>query len=647
MPQRRTMPYLTATLAALIIIAFSQTALASSPEYEQDLINRVRDAFTATPDLAAAGGQYVPVKCGTPIVSEVRWAWPDLTENARTQLSAYVQADRPDLPEYYDHDTPAGSFRIHYTRTGIDSVNLSFGVDGDNVPIYVIKCAALIDTMVQTEIIDLGYPFPISDSTGSPGEDFRYDIYLMALPSGWYGATYWENIVTPPGSPGPKRTSYMELHHDFTRLSSWTSYRNRPFAAMAVTLAHEFNHAIQYTYDSFEAEFREYKGAIREFSWFDELTSTYIEDAVFDYVNDYVGYLRFFFEYPWLSLRTYVPYQQTGSLAEQIHCYAACLWFKYLAQEHGDVFIRRIWDKCGAKPGFNTFEAIDETLQEEGTSLEAAWAEFLVWNYFSGARATDWSYEEGPLFAYTNGIDGMIPDSVVRVYSDYPLEAVTSPYATDTSDFILPYNADELGATYLEFIPGESDSVTDFRLLVESDDYNQWLVVTAGLKGTQKPDIAYTQDIFNPVTVENWAQYDAVLVMVSPFNTDPIQEVLDRNLSFTFAVRDSFSTEVTTSAIAKVYSNPLRMTAAGDETFQVDVALAEPTPVSMYIYTPSGQLVMGGPSDGMFVDAGPRTAKLRWAGTNRDNARVASGIYLALVKIGDKSEVVKVAVINR
>ncbi len=67
----------------------------------------------------------------------------------------------------------------------------------------------------------------------------------------------------------------------------------------------------------------------------------------------------------------------------------------------------------------------------------------------------------------------------------------------------------------------------------------------------------------------------------------------------------------------------------------------------MYIYTPSGELVQGGPADGMFVAAGPRTAKLRWAGTNRDNQRVASGVYLALVKIGDKSEVVKVAVINK
>ena len=48
----------------------------------------------------------------------------------------------------------------------------------------------------------------------------------------------------------------------------------------------------------------------------------------------------------------------------------------------------------------------------------------------------------------------------------------------------------------------------------------------------------------------------------------------------------------------------------------------------------------------MAVEAGPRSVRLRWAGVNRDDEHVASGIYLALVKIGDKEEVIKVAVIN-
>jgi hypothetical protein len=72
----------------------------------------------------------------------------------------------------------------------------------------------------------------------------------------------------------------------------------------------------------------------------------------------------------------------------------------------------------------------------------------------------------------------------------------------------------------------------------------------------------------------------------------------------------------------------------------------------MYVYSPSGQLIRGGPEDSdsdnqMYWNADRRAVDLWWAGTNRDNQRVASGVYLALVKIGDKSEVIKVAVINK
>jgi hypothetical protein len=38
---------------------------------------------------------------------------------------------------------------------------------------------------------------------------------------------------------------------------------------------------------------------------------------------------------------------------------------------------------------------------------------------------------------------------------------------------------------------------------------------------------------------------------------------------------------------------------------------------------------------------------MRWDGTNRAGQRVASGVYLALIDLGDRHELVKVAVKNR
>jgi uncharacterized protein YcaQ len=66
----------------------------------------------------------------------------------------------------------------------------------------------------------------------------------------------------------------------------------------------------------------------------------------------------------------------------------------------------------------------------------------------------------------------------------------------------------------------------------------------------------------------------------------------------------------------------------------------------MYIYTIDGRLVRGAPDVGMARSSGPKKVTLLWDGTNRDNQTVASGVYLALVRMGDWQEVIKVAVRN-
>ena len=48
----------------------------------------------------------------------------------------------------------------------------------------------------------------------------------------------------------------------------------------------------------------------------------------------------------------------------------------------------------------------------------------------------------------------------------------------------------------------------------------------------------------------------------------------------------------------------------------------------------------------MVRSSGPKKVTLLWDGTNRDNRAVASGVYLALVRMGDWQEIIKVAVRN-
>lgn len=355
-----------------------------------------------------------------------------------------------------------------------------------------------------------------------------------------------------------------------------------------------------------------------------------MEDIVFDNVNDYIAYLKFFFDYPWRSLRTFSDEPDP----EGLHAYASAIWALFLAQRYHPVILREIWEVCGQKSGFNTFDAFRTVLARSpyNSSFEAEWATFLVWNYFTGSRWASWSYAEGRYYPKLAGVDS-------AVYSHYPV--------SDTSSLIgYPRDPDELAASYLRFLPVYSDSATTFNLLVAPEEFEEWMVVTAGINGTSRPDIQFTQQVFDPIQVEHWDSYEELLVIVSPFKLDPQQDKLDRNLQFSFAVQDTLVDQGLT-AIHKVYSNPLVLSGdGGDEAFRVQVLRAEPVPVSMHIFTLAGELVRGGVEDDMYRSAGRTSVTMTWDGTNRDARRVASGIYLALVQYGNKKEVVKVAVKN-
>ncbi len=626
------------TLVASVFLLATAVGVQAAPEdYESGLIARTEATFGAPARMAASSGPAGAdvIKCATPLVYEIKMNWPNLTPATRERISGIMAFERPALDEYYDFDTrdTAGHFRIHFSRTGDNAVNMTYGVGAGNVPNYVLRCAALMDTVVEIENTTMGYQFPVSDHLARASENPRFDIYLVNLGSKFYGLTNPDTLLYKPVPGIFMVTSYMEISNDYSQLPG---YQSRPFDAMAVTLAHEYFHSIQWTYDAEEAEYRNNT----YHSWFMELSATWMEDEVFDRVNDFFAYLPNFFHFPWISLRVI----GTGSapFADQFHPYAACLWGKYLTEKFGDLTVMRdIWERCGATRGFNTFDAFDWALAKRSSSFRAAWAEFLVWNYFTGDRARSWSYRDAAAFAHVPGspdFDGKISDSLIAHYSEYPVEDSTRRLKT-------PRPTDELAGAYLTFAPPRSDTAIDFNFQLTPDNYEHWMVVTAGIQPTGKPQIVDESDVFHTITVPNWTSYEEVLVIVSPFKASPRETALDRELGFHYAVQDSFESghEITT----KVFANPLILTGGGStEKFKVDVVLPDAQAVAMYVYTVDGQLVRGAPDPDMSYAAGRKKVSLLWDGTNRNGKTVASGVYLALVRVGDHKEVIKVAVRN-
>ena len=234
----------------LIVAAMLVTppALGADAIYETSLISRVQTAFAERP--AGDAAEYHRI-CGTMLIYEIWQAWPSLSDQTRLALSSMAPLERPPLDEMYD--TPDGTFRIHFTRTGTHAINMTFGTGAGNVPVYILNCAGLLDRVYKKEVDTLGFRVPVPDQTRNPAEDARFDVYFQKLSSDFYGLTFPESTVVSGGGQPIRATSYMILQSDFTRIPN---YQNRPFDAMAVTIAHEFHHSSQWAYDAFEGEIR-------------------------------------------------------------------------------------------------------------------------------------------------------------------------------------------------------------------------------------------------------------------------------------------------------------------------------------------------------------------------------------------------------
>jgi len=149
-----------------------------------------------------------------------------------------------------------------------------------------------------------------------------------------------------------------------------------------VTTAHEFFHVIQfgYTYNM-------------SLIWWMEQSAVWMEDRIWDDVNDYLAYLKDFFYYS----KSYPIDSNDGN-----YKYGAVLWPMYLTRKFGDGVIRAAWETL-ASAAHNRITNFDEVIPG---GLNAALNEFGVWNYFTRERAPDGQfYPDGRLFQYVMNMD--------------------------------------------------------------------------------------------------------------------------------------------------------------------------------------------------------------------------------------------------
>ena len=197
-----------------------------------------------------SGETHHPIKCGFGIVSQVKSNYDKFSAIQKKVLTSLLQRPATDT----SFVSPKGWFRIHFSKTGYHAP----GYD-------VNEAAKAADSSYNYEVNFLGYPPPLND--GTAGGDGLYDIYIQNL-SDAYGYTEFDDPVTSD--------IYSVIDNDFGNY-----YHTHGIDGARVTIAHEFHHAIQigrYIYRSND-------------TFYYELTSTAMEEFVYDSINDYYYYM--------------------------------------------------------------------------------------------------------------------------------------------------------------------------------------------------------------------------------------------------------------------------------------------------------------------------------------------------------------------
>lgn len=291
-------------------------------------------------------------KCGLGLISSIKTNFNLFTKEQREVITSLLQ--RTELQTSLVSES--GRFRVHFDTTGYNAPSYSSLLSPRQNAMEVAKA---LDSAYNFEVNYLGYLPPPNDNGN--GGDNLLDIYLLTIGPGYYGSTYWEDVID---NDKKTYTSYIEMDPAFA-----SGFYTHGLDAMKVTAAHELHHSIQ---------IGNYTNRYDDDGFFYELTSTSMEEFVFDDVNDYYGYIKNYFNHP------ETPLEQTDG-------YSAATWNIFLQQRFGYNIIKRQWELM---PSERALYAISESVFESGFSFSKIFNEFGIWIYFTDYRAIPGKYFE-------------------------------------------------------------------------------------------------------------------------------------------------------------------------------------------------------------------------------------------------------------
>jgi Secretion system C-terminal sorting domain len=257
----------------------------------------------------------------------------------------------------------SGIFQVQYYTSGVDASTSEF----------VDSTLAILDHVYNVQINELGYDPP-------PLADGYYHVELIDLePYNVYGYTQ------PINNEGVNLSSYIVLDNNY----SYSTYPTSGLNGLRVTIAHEFFHAVQFGY-------RHSFGH----GYLLEMEAVWMEDLVYDNINDYRNYLSKFFETPYYSIRN----------EEGTREYGACVFIKTITEGFDIDIIRESWELYEEYSG-DPFEHLIQAMENNNVSKSELASKYISWMTYTGERSiAGYGFDDAYFFPELELSDGNIAD---------------------------------------------------------------------------------------------------------------------------------------------------------------------------------------------------------------------------------------------
>ncbi len=398
-----------------------------------------------------------------------------------------LRSEASGLDQTYD----TGIFRFHFTTEGNHGVDETD--DNSNaVPDYIDAMAETFVHVYDVQINEMDYFRPPGDAWigNHPGDyDYggsnHYDVYVRRLSSSYYGYVQSEytaqnngnNEFSPNVNEQNALTSYMAMRNNYV------GFPNSEIESIQVTASHEFFHAIQYGYDGYEKP------------WMLEATAVWMEEEIYDDINDLYQYMNSWFNQPEKSL------DHVGGT----HWYGSWIFFEYI-DEHlgGPGMMKNIFDEgvgTNSQNGDFSQQAIDDGLATFSASFRDALNGMAIANVVMssnpGSGAEMYSYEaaedfpvDGPdIFQTVNYSDGEVEfvqstslnkyaSQYVKIYTETPILVTLDTLDQSLSDFglhsVVKYSNDnyEIFSGDSLFIYNSLNNAEEIFAVIVSEDEN-------------------------------------------------------------------------------------------------------------------------------------------------------------------------------